>query len=214
MKPYIYTTMIWTHAGLSQKDIKEVTNSMRYSEREGKWVRYGISMPAYTNKIIPPDGRKTKYIQILLNIVQRSYKEVNYGRTLILVGTIAATEVIAKYVSKLFPDKKVGTYHSENTKELNAKNKLECDIVVSTTQSAGTGFDMKDLSRLILSANMKSWILATQCVGRLRRRPDGKDCYCWDIVDADIKQLRAWAKVRAETVRKMSKKFTVVNYDI
>ena len=214
MKPYIHTKMIWTHAGLPEKDIKEVTNSMRYSEREGKWVRYGISMPAYTNKIIPPDGRMTKYLQILLDIVQKANKEVKYGRMLILVGTIAATEVVAKYVKHVLPNKKVGTFHSENDKDLNDRNKKECDILVSTTQSAGTGFDMKDLSKLILSANMKSWILATQCVGRLRRRPDGKDCYCWDIVDADIRQLRAWANVRAETVRKMSKTFKVVDYDI
>ena len=214
MKPYIHTKMVWTHSGLSEKDIKEVTSSMRYSEREGKWVRYGISMPAYTNKIIPPDGRMTKYLMILMDIVKQANKEVKYGRMLILVGTIAATEIVAKYVAHTLPGKKVGTFHSENDKELNARNKKECDVLVSTTQSAGTGFDMKDLSKLILSASMKSWILATQCVGRLRRRPDGKDCYCWDIVDADIRQLRAWANVRASTVRQMSKTFKVVDYDI
>ena len=40
--------------------------------------------------------------------------------------------------------------------------------------------------------------LADQVSGRLRRRDDEKDTYMWDIVDADVKQLRAWANARAD----------------
>ena len=38
-----------------------------------------------------------------------------------------------------------------------------------------------------------------------------KDTYMWDVVDADIKQLRAWANVRAGILKKKSKSFKVVD---
>ena len=111
----------------------------------------------------------------------------------------------------MFPDKKVGTIHSGHSKEENERTKAECDILISTTSSAGTGFDVKALSKLIVSAAYASWILTDQISGRLRRRDDGKDTYMWDIVDADIKQLRSWANSRADVLRRKSKTFKVVD---
>ena len=42
-------------------------------------------------------------------------------------------------------------------------------------------------------------------------RPDGKDTYMWDVVDADIRQLRAWANARADVLKKKAKTFKVVD---
>lgn len=213
MKPYINITMLWTKSGLSKKEIENVTSSMRYSEREGRWMRMGVSIPAYTNLVIPQDGTMTHYIQLLLSTVKMAERQVKYGSMLVLVGTIAATEVVADHIRKLFPEKNVNTYHSQNTKEENTKNKQESDILVSTVQSAGTGFDKKGLGKLIVATPFKSWILADQISGRLRRRDDGKECYMWEIVDSSIPQLRAWAKARADVYRRKSKVFKVVDFD-
>ncbi len=211
MKPHMHCKMIWAHCDLKQEEIKEVTNSMRYSEREGKWIRYGVSVPAFMNLVIPPDGKMTKFLSIVLDVVKQAEKEVKYGHTLVLGSTISSAEIVAKHLRKIFPNKKVYTYHSKNTKEYNAEAKAQADIIVSTTQSAGTGFDWKGLAKLVVFAQYKSWILTDQISGRLRRRDDGKDTFMWDIVCCDIKQLRAWANSRADVERRKSKVFKVVD---
>lgn len=211
MKPHMHVKMIWMKSGLSKDEIKKVTSSMRYSERAGKWMRYGISIPAYTELIIPSDGHMTKFLKVFLNIIKMANKEVTYGRMLVLVPTINATNVVFGYLKQMYPDKKIGTIHSRNTAEDNAKVKAECEILISTDKSAGTGFDVKDLSKLVVGSQFKSWILADQVSGRLRVRPDGKDTYMWDMADAQIPQLRAWANARADILRKKSKTFKVID---
>lgn len=211
MKPHMHVKMVWTHSGLTKEEIKKVTSSMRYSEREGKWMRFGISIPAYTEKVIPSDGRMTRFLRTILEVVKMANKEVDYGKMLVLTPTIASVEVVVGYLKKMYPNLKIGSIHSRNTKYDNDKVKAECDILVSTVKSSGTGFDVKGLSKLVVSEQFKSWILADQVSGRLRRRPDSRDTYMWDIVDADIKQLRAWANVRGEILKKKSKTFKVID---
>lgn len=211
MKPHMNVKMIWMKSGLTDAEIKKVTSSMRYSERAGKWMRYGISIPAYTELIIPSSGQMTKFLKVLLNVIKLANKEVTYGRMLVLVPTIAATNIVRDYLIKMYPDKKIGTIHSKNSTDVNTKVKADCEILISTDKSAGTGFDVKDLSKLVVASQFKSWILADQVSGRLRVRPDGKDTYMWDIADAQIPQLRAWANARADVLRRKSKTFKVVD---
>jgi superfamily II DNA or RNA helicase len=211
MKPHMNVKMMWTHSGLTPEEIKSVMTSVRYSERSGKWMRYGIAIPAYMELVIPSDGTMTKFLKKILKTIKMAESEVTYGKTLVLGSTIASCNVVYKYVTEMFPDKKIGTIHSRNTKQENDRVKAECDMIISTTSSAGTGFDVKGLSKLIVFAQYKAWILTDQVSGRLRRRDDGKDTYMWDIVDADIKQLRAWANCRADVLRRKSKSFKVVD---
>lgn len=211
MKPHMHIKMMWGRSGLSKEEVRAVSKSIRYSERAGKWMRYGISIPAYTELIIPSDGKMTKYLKDLLKIIKEAESSVDYGRTLILGSTIGTVEIVADYVRKMFPNKKVATYHSRNSKQENEDGKASCDILISTTSSCGTGFDMKDLSKLVVFAQYKSWILADQVSGRLRRRPDGKDTYMWDVVDSTVPQLRAWANARADVFQRKSKTFKVVD---
>ena len=211
MKPHVYCKMIWTNSGLTKRQIEQVTSSMRYSEREGKWIRYGVSIPAYTELVIPSDGSDTKFLKIIRNVVKEALSSVSYGRTLMLGTTVNSAEIVAAMVHDMYPDLKIGTISSRNSKDENRKVKEECDIVVSTLKSAGTGFDMKDLSRLITFTPWSSWILSDQIHGRLRRRPDGKPTYMWDITDNCIPQLRSWANNRADVYRRKSKEFKVVD---
>lgn len=211
MRPYINCKMIWTRSGLSKSQIKSVTNSMRYSEREGKWVRYGVSVPKYIDLVIPKDGQMTKFLRTILEVVKMAESEVKYGKTLILGNTISSAEIVASYVQKMYPDKKVYTYHSNHTRDENQEAKDKADIIVSTTQSAGTGFDWKGLAKLVLFSAHKSWILTDQLIGRLRRRDDNKECFAYDIVDAQIPQLRSWANVRADVERRKCKTFKVID---
>lgn len=211
MKPYQHVTMVWTKSGLSKEEMAAIKDSIRYSEREGRWIRFGYSVADYMKMVFPDDGTVTQYMQKILLVLKIAEKKVPYGKTLMLGSTINSAELMAIQVRKLFPNKKVGTYHSRNTKEENDRNKKECDILVSTTSSAGTGFDWKGLGKLILYTPLKSWILTSQILGRLRRRDDGKDTYMWDIVDSQFKQFRAWANSRADVYRRVAKTFKVVD---
>lgn len=211
MKPHMHVSMMWTKSGLSPEEIKAVTSSMRYSEREGKWIRYGISIPAYTELVIPPDGTMTRFLKNVLKTVEIAQNEVKYGKMLILSPTIVSVNIIAGYVEKMYPNLKIGTINSHNSATENDRVKAECDILVSTVKSCGTGFDVKDLSKLVVAEQFKSWILADQVSGRLRRRPDGKDTYMWDIVDSQIPQLRAWANARADVLKRKAKSFKVID---
>ena len=211
MKPYIHTTMVWANSRLTEEQVKKVTNSMRYSEREGKWVRFGISVPAYMEMVIPPDGSMTPFLRTIINTVKRAEKEIKYGTTLVLGNTISSAEIVAYYLRKEYPDKKIFTYHSRHTAQENENAKKEADIIVSTVASAGTGFDWKGLGKLVVFAQYKSWILADQISGRLRRRDDEKECYMWDIADSRIRQLRIWANVRYRTYQRKCKSCKVID---
>ena len=215
MKPHMISTMVWMKSdvlkGLTEEQKTKLLQSWKYSEMSDKWSRIGLNIPLYTSYIIPPDGRMTKFLQVLLDVVKRAYKEVNYGKTLVLVPTISSVEIVAERLREILPDIKIFTIHSRNNPKENAKAKVEADLIVSTAASVGTGFDLPGLSRLINGQQIKSWILTDQVSGRLRRRPDGLDTYLWDIVDASIPQLRAWSKVRTEVLKRKSKKFDVIN---
>lgn len=211
MKPHMHVKMVWMKSGLSPEQIRKATSSMRYSERAGKWVRYGLSIPTYTEMVIPSDATMTKFLNSLLKVIKMANEEVTYGKMLILTPTIASVNVIFGYVKQMYPKLKIGTIHSKNSKADNDRIKAECDILISTVKSCGTGFDVKDLSKLVVAEQFKSWILADQVSGRLRRRPDGKDTYMWDIADSQIPQLRAWANARADVLRKKSKTFKVID---
>ncbi len=215
MKPHMHSVMIWTKSkvldGLTDAEAKKILVTWKYSERSDKWNRIGINIPAYTEKIIPADGTMTKFLQVLLDVIKMANDKVRYGKMLVLVPTIASVETVADLIRKIYPNYKVGTIHSRNNKRDNDDSKKNADILVSTAASAGTGFDVPGLSKLIIGQQVKSWILTDQISGRLRRRSDGLDTYLWDIADASIPQLRAWARVRSDTLKRKSKSFKVID---
>lgn len=215
MKPHMHTTMVWTKSdilkNLSYEEKEKLLQSWKYSETSDKWSRIGLNIPRYTNYVIPPDGKETKFLSTIMKVIELAHEKVKYGKTLVLVPTIAAVNVVFERCKEMYPDLNIGTVHSKNTPVYNSDTKKNADMIISTAASAGTGFDCPGLSRLINAQQVKSWILTDQISGRLRRRPDGQDTYLWDIVDATIPQLRAWAKVRAEVLKKKSKSFTIEN---
>jgi superfamily II DNA or RNA helicase len=198
-KPHMHCDMYWMKSGLTKEQAASVAKS----------TKYGVSVPKYTELVIPSDGRVTVFVQKVLEIVKRAEKRTPYGSMLLLTPTIKSVEIMATHLRRAFPSKKIMTIHSGISKDEIARAKAEADIIVSTVKSAGTGFDVPTLSKLVVTEQFKSWILTDQVSGRLRRRPDGKDTYMYDIVDRSVKQLRLWGKARSEILRRKSKKFTV-----
>lgn len=210
-KPHTYTTMVWTHSKINKEQLKSIMISNRQSELTGEWVRYGISIPAYTQVVMPTDGRWTPLMKTVVQVIKMAESKVNYGKTLILLPSIEVVDFFHAVVSDLFPKKVVARVHSKVKIPNMTTLKKEVDIIVSTVKSTGTGFDWKGLSKLILCEQFKSAILCSQVIGRLRRRDDYRPTYMWDIVDSDVRQLRVWANSRAEVERKVSKEFKVID---
>jgi len=214
MKPHTICKMFWGHSHLTKEELQKVTNKWRYSERSDKWTRIGIGIATYSKLIFPEDGTVTPFMKQLIKVIRRAFKECDYGKTLILMPSIASAEMFKSIMKEMYPDLTVGTIHSYNSFAENENNKKTCDCLVSTPQSAGTGFDYKDLSRLIVAAQYSSWILTSQIRGRCRVRDDGRPTYMYDMVDADIPQLRRWANKRAAILRKECLEFKVIDIDV
>ena len=214
MKPHTICKMFWGHSHLTKEELQKVTNKWRYSERSDKWTRIGIGIATYSKLIFPEDGTITPFMRQLIKIIRRAFKECDYGKTLILMPSIASTEMFKSIMNEMYPDLTIGTIHSYNSFAENENNKKTCNCLISTPQSAGTGFDYKDLSRLIVAAQYSSWILTSQIRGRCRVRDDGRPTYMYDMVDADIPQLRRWANKRAAILRKECLEFKVIDIDV
>lgn len=210
-KPHTFVTMVWTHSTINKAQTKSVMISTRPSQRTGDFLRYGISIPAYTQVVLPTDGRRTPFFETILKVIKLADRKVNYGKMLILLPTVEVVDMFHAIVSDMFPRKVVARVHSKVKIPSLEILKRESDIIVSTIKSTGTGFDWKGLAKLVVADQYKSPILCSQVVGRLRRRADKRPTYMWDIVDADIRQLRVWANARANIERKVSKKFEVID---
>ena len=210
-RPYHQTRIIWTNSGLTSEQLKSINTAKTYSEREGMWVRYGINVGAYMNLVIPPDGTVTRFVKTLIKVVKMAESECPYGSTLILLPTIQCCKTMINHLKPYFPDKKIGTINSLQSKAENQKNKVESDILVSTIASCGTGFDKVGLAKVLLFAPTKSWINVTQIFYRNRRRSDGKDVWMWDVIDSCSGQLKRWGNERVNIYREKSKKLKVIS---
>lgn len=104
--------------------------------------------------------------QVLYPLVQSHY--INYYRPgeklLVLCFTRNLVELLARYLSSKYPELRVITYMSEDDDEKHR----DCDIIVSTIKSSGTGRDIKNLITCINTTSFKSETLTKQCLGRLR----------------------------------------------
>lgn len=138
-------------------------------------------------------------IRNIINVTKKCREMVPYGKMVVVMPLLSiiyqALEEFRHdpYFSKFKIGAIDGSIPISQRREV-----FDGDIILSTIQSIGTGVDIPGLSVLINFDAFKSPITSEQCVGRLRRRKDDKDCYYVDVCDRvrQAKTITNWVLSR------------------
>jgi superfamily II DNA or RNA helicase len=80
----------------------------------------------------------------------------------------------------------------------------QADVLISTLQLLGEGFDCSGLSSLFLATPIKFKGRLLQVVGRILRPGDGKRPLVFDYVDENQPVLKAQAKSRGKALEEIA----------
>lgn len=154
-----------------------------------KYGSKGLIKSSYYNMLMAYQNGEP-LIRNIINITKRARGIVDYGKMILVIPLISIINRVIEAMRKdpFFDKYQIGSVDGSMT--LSARREvLDGDIIVSTVQSISTGVDVPGLSILINFDAFKSAIASEQCVGRLRRRKDDKDCYYVDVCD-HVKQAK------------------------
>lgn len=122
------------------------------------------------------------------------------GTVLVVSDRVAHCEMLAEILSEIAPDLKVAVLtgkmvSDERTDLIRAIREGEVEVLVSTVQLIGEGFDCSGLRALFLTTPIKFTGRLLQVVGRILRPAEGKSPRVYDYYD-DIGVLKKSAQVR------------------
>ena len=83
--------------------------------------------------------------------------------------------------------------------------KANCDIIVTTIKSIGTGSDIKKLRTLIIAEPHSSKTISNQLIGRLREYSPDKDTFVYELVDSGFQLLLNMVARRYRTMKEKCK---------
>lgn len=145
----------------------------------------------------------------VIEFVMNNFSEMS-GKCLILSSKIASSESIAEYVKKWYPDKDIRTFHSKMSKK-DKEGYKEADIISTTPQSCGTGFDLPGLRYNIMCEPYNAHITAQQVCGRLREIPD-EYTYHVELIDIGFPKVKDMYKKRLSVFKEKCYGLYEINY--
>ena len=226
-KTTIYLTATFTRTHKKEKFIfrRAFSECSRFGENEDNGRRHHIEY-YYVTYDSHPDPcvmygmynkfsiSPFKYIEYALNeenntmlkVLKMVLKQVERlkGKIFITSPKINSSEVIAEYISKLYPDKKVVAINSTNDAESN-EAALNSDIISSTMKSVGTGLDVKGMRVFINLEPFTAESNMIQLKGRLREYSETEDTYFFDIVDIGFDDIKRMGETRRKTMKRFAK---------
>lgn len=163
-----------------------------------KYGSKGLIKATYYQMLIKYyDGKPL--IRNIINITKRCRGLIDYGKMVLVIPLLSIIDMVVEEMKKdpFFNKYSFGSIDGSMSMATR-KEVMDGDIILSTMQSIGTGVDIPGLSILINFDAFKSPITAEQCVGRLRRRKDDKDCYYVDVCDhvRQAKTIANWVHSR------------------
>jgi superfamily II DNA or RNA helicase len=130
------------------------------------------------------------FIANVIHLVKIAQKTKTQGKVLLLLPLLDAIDMVKAEMEKqeYFKEYTIGSV--DGSMPIPERQKaFECDIILSTTMSCGTGVDISNLGAVVNFDQKSSPIIFEQIVGRLRNR--GFDCFYFDICD-HVKYARAF----------------------
>lgn len=150
-----------------------------------------------------PNESMLKQLKVILDRVNNVE-----GKILIISPKIASCEELREKIESFNLEKNIGTIHSKNSPQVN-ETSSECDIIISTIKSVGTGVDIKGLRILINLEPIASSVTTNQLRGRLREYAPDKDTFLFDLIDVSIPRCYEMYKLRCRILKKKCKKIVV-----
>lgn len=121
------------------------------------------------------------------------------GKCLVLSSKIESADKLKDLIIDWYPDKTVGIYHSKISKSEKEGIK-DYDVISSTPQSCGTGFDVPKLRYNIMLEPYNATITANQVCGRLREIPD-EYTYHIELIDVGFPKVKEMYKRRLKVFK-------------
>lgn len=143
------------------------------------------SQVQYEKTILKNRDAKTNFFNLVSRLIKDEFVDImNSGeKILVYAHTILMCTNLADHLEKVFNGLKVNRYVGED----DYSQLLSGDIVVTTPGSAGTGVDIKNLRRVIMTNAIKSSQKNYQIAGRLREL-ENRDTKFIYLVNSDIDQ--------------------------
>jgi hypothetical protein len=165
-----------------------------------EYFRYGskgLIRSTYYNMLMNyHDG--VPFINNLILLMKRVRSIITYnGKILLLVPLISIIERLIEEMKKdPYFDKYTYSGVDGSMSLPNRQQAMECDFILSTSMSMGTGVDVSNLASVINFDQMQSPIITEQICGRLRDR--GKETWYVDVCDhvRQARMLENWGNKR------------------
>lgn len=169
---------------------------------------YGFSVLRFSDFALHRDEKNTM-LKTLYHVLDIAFKVD--GKILVTVPKIDDTNFIKEKIKDEYLDlkKSIGTINSKNNKDDNKKNQ-DCDIIISTIKSCGTGVDIKGLRCVINLEPFSSKITTNQLSGRLREYAKDKDTYFFDLIDMSFPQCERQYKTKLTFLKKKCKAIQIM----
>ena len=158
-----------------------------------KYLRFGtkgLIKASYYNMLMHyQDGKP--FLNNVIRMIKIAKKTETYdGRILILLPMLEIIDTVVKLMKQdpFFSGAKIGVINGKIPMKDRVES-MECDYILSTSASAGTGVDFKNLGCVVNFDQAASLIITEQIVVRLRDR--GKECWYFDIRDI-VKYARSF----------------------
>lgn len=179
---YFQDVYYYPSAKLCDETLKMGTKGLIRSTYYNMLLEYKNGVPFLSNIIIMI--KRAKYIS-------------KVGKILILVPLHEIIDRLIKAISvdPFFNGLKVGYVTGDVNKHVKPEM-MDCDVILSTAQSMGTGVDVQNLAAVINYDQFSSPIINEQIVGRLRDR--GKETFFFDVCDhvKYAKSVERWGMKR------------------
>ena len=142
----------------------------------------------------------------MINMHYIANKTEEGEKCLIFCSSIEFVRALVERLRMKYPALRVNEYIGSSEMEILDKT----DILVSTAGKAGTGLDIKGLICAINTISMKTELLSTQLVGRLRKI-SGKTLVYVDRCDTTMASHVRHANTRKLLLRSIAKKYHEYN---